>query len=115
MCARVCICLCVSVCDSVDIHGSLRVSACVCVGLCCILPFLLVPASASLHVCLYECHCADIVGECVLQCGGMRIRVSVRGTVIYGSEVIGMLVSVQGHGNMSVSMGNVVCGGGIVV
>ena len=53
----------------------------------------------------------------LLQCGGMGIRVSVsvRGTVIYGSEVIGMLVSVQGHGNMSVSMGNVVCGGGIVV
>ena len=47
-------------CDSVDIHGSLRGCACVRVGLCCIRPFLLVPASASLHVCLYECHCADI-------------------------------------------------------
>ena len=45
--------------------------------------------------------------KCVLQCGGMGIRVSVRGAVIYGSEVVGMLVSVQGHGNMSVSMGNV--------
>ena len=45
--------------------------------------------------------------KCVLQCGGMRIQVSVRGAVIYGSEGIGMLVSVQGHGHMGVRMGNV--------